>query len=151
MSIVDVLAVWVMSASPDDGHHVRMPIWYRRPRVWFLFLLIMVTSGALSLAWFLKHEGLDRADKWSSVAFGFVSAFRCRRRCVALAVATEQQCERWFPGWAYGRPLMAGRGPACAVDSGAGSSPGPGPMAAEYPVAVHPTCAGGDGELGVDP
>ncbi|WP_146246246.1 hypothetical protein [Actinoplanes xinjiangensis] len=51
-----------------------MPSWYRRPRVWFLITLAAAALTALTLAWFLQHEGLERADKWSSVVFGSVSA-----------------------------------------------------------------------------
>ncbi|MFC4066651.1 hypothetical protein [Actinoplanes subglobosus] len=51
-----------------------MPNWSTRPRVWFLITLVAATVAALLLAWFLHSEGLERADKWSSVVFGSVSA-----------------------------------------------------------------------------
>ncbi|GIE34647.1 hypothetical protein Ait01nite_076920 [Actinoplanes italicus] len=51
-----------------------MPNQWSRPRVWFLITLVVAAATALILAWFLRGEGLERADKWASVVFGSVSA-----------------------------------------------------------------------------
>jgi len=50
---------------------------------------VAVVLAAASLAWFLQREGLDRADKWSSVVFGSVGA---------LAVAVSGLAWLWRLG-----------------------------------------------------
>ena len=66
-----------------------MPKWYLRPRAWFWIISAAAVLVVLVLAWFLQHEGLDRADKWSSVVFGSVSA---------LAVAAGALTWLWRSG-----------------------------------------------------
>ncbi|WIN00622.1 NACHT domain-containing protein [Actinoplanes oblitus] len=47
-----------------------MPRWSRQPRFWFGVSLVVLLLLVCALAWFLQHQGLDRADKWASVVFG---------------------------------------------------------------------------------
>ncbi|GID33465.1 hypothetical protein C8E87_8105 [Paractinoplanes brasiliensis] len=74
MIIIDQSAVRVVSIPVLEVHHCAVPNWFTRPRVWFLIMLVAATLAAMLLAWFLRSEGLERADKWSGVVFGSVSA-----------------------------------------------------------------------------
>ncbi|GAA3342499.1 hypothetical protein GCM10020358_37670 [Amorphoplanes nipponensis] len=51
-----------------------MPMWWKRPRVWFFVLLIFAVSAAATLSWFLTAEGRAHADQWSSIIFGGTAA-----------------------------------------------------------------------------
>jgi hypothetical protein len=72
--IFDRSAVRVVSGPVPEVHHGAVPKWSMRPRVWFLITLVAAILAALLLAGFMQSEGLERADKWSSVVFGSVSA-----------------------------------------------------------------------------
>ncbi|MFI6074442.1 hypothetical protein ACIA5C_23065 [Actinoplanes sp. NPDC051343] len=73
-----------------------MPKWWFRPRAWFLIVSAATVLVALLLIWFLQHQGLDRADKWSSVLFGSIGA-----------VAVTAGALTWL--WRLGSPTAADR------------------------------------------
>lgn len=55
-------------------HHGRVLEWWRRPRLWFVFLVVGAGAAAVLLARFLQAEGRENADQWAGIIFGAISA-----------------------------------------------------------------------------
>ena len=74
MIIANASAVQGVPARSVDGHDVRVPKRFSTARSWFFISSAVTALALVALAGFLEHEGLDRADKWSSVVFGAAGA-----------------------------------------------------------------------------